>query len=194
MNAQRAETLEFPNAWDSRRLQVALTTAHHHAQRGARRLHLSHADRDDLRQDIMLALLQRSAHYDPGKGAWSTFVTLIARHAIADRARTERNACAPCFVELDLDNLPAGCSATQQDHVDPDLPLDLDRTADELPSQPQALLRLIGKSGEVADAQRASGQPCASFYRGIADLRFWLLATGMQPPRGVPRRRPVAAG
>lgn len=180
--------------WDRAQLRVACKTAAHVAKRGARRLHLSHADRDDLQQDIMVALLQRCAHYDPRKGAWSTFVTLIARHAVADRARAERSTSVPCFVEIDLDDLPAGCSATQQDHVDPDLPLDLDRTATELPTQPQALLRLIGKSGEVADAQRASGQPCASFYRGVADLRFWLLANGMRPPNGVPRRRALAAG
>lgn len=194
MNAQRADAFGSQETWDSRHLQVALATAHHHAQRGARRLHLSHADRDDLRQDILLALLRRCTHYDPGKGAWSTFVTLIARHAVADRARAERDACAPYFVELDLDDLPAGYSATQQDHVDPDLSLDLDRTANELPAQPKALLRLIRTSGEVADAQRASGQPCASFYRGIVDLRFWLLATGMRPSSGVPRRRAPAAG
>lgn len=193
MTAQGFEGSRTPQCWDPGQLRIALATAHHHAQGGGRRLHLSSADRDDLRQDILLALLQRCAHFDPTKGAWSTFVAVIARHAVADRARNERNGPSLTFVPLDVDDFPAGSSATQQDAVDPTLPLDIERVVEELPAEPRALLQLIRQTRDVADAQRASPQSCASFYRGVSELRFWLLATGLRPPRGMARRRVHAA-
>ncbi len=175
--------------WSSHQLQIALTAAHRHAQRGGRQLQLGQADRDDLRQDILVALLQRCGHFDPARGAWSTFVGVVARHAVADRVRAEREGPSPAFVPLDVDDFPAGCSATQQDAVDPNLPLAIERAVEDLPAEPRALLQLIHQTGDVADAQRASAQSGASFYRGIADLRFWLLAAGLRPPHGVARRR-----
>ncbi len=189
MATQGTQTAESGNHWNSQQLQIALAAAHHHAQRGGRRLHLTGADRDDLRQDILVALLQRCGHFDPAKGAWSTFVAVVARHAVADRVRAERNVQSPVFVPLDVDDFPAGCSATQQDAVDPWMAVDMERAAEDLPAEPQALLQLIRQAGDVADAQRASTQSCASFYRAIMDLRFWLLATGLRPPHGIARRR-----
>ena len=173
-------------------MRIASDTAKHVAARGARRLHLSRFDRDDLQQDILLALVQRATGYDPGRGAWSTFAALIARHVVADWAQASRETCEPEFVPLDVDDFACGCSATQRDRTDQALSLDLARVATELPAAPQSLLRQIGIVGDVADAQRASSQPCAPFYRGLGDLRFWLRVTGMRPPHGVPRRR--AAG
>ncbi len=189
MAAQGTNDPEAGVRWSSHQLQIALAAAHHHAQRGGRRLQLGQADRDDLRQDILVALLQRCGHFDPSRGAWSTFVGVVARHAVADRGRAEREAASPAFVPLDVDDFPAGCSATQQDAVDPNVPLAIERAVEDLPAEPRALLQLIHQTGDVADAQRASAQSCASFYRGIADLRFWLLAAGLRPPHGVARRR-----
>lgn len=192
MTAQGTNYPEAVVRWSSHQLQIALTAAHHHAQRGGRRLHLGSADRDDLRQDILLAMLQRRGQFDPARGAWSTFIGVVARHAVADRVRAEREKQSPTFVPLDVDDFPAGCSATQQDAVDPSLPLAIERAIEDLPAEPRALLQLIRQTGDVADAQRASAQSCASFYRGIADLRFWLLAAGLRPPQGVARRRSQA--
>jgi hypothetical protein len=95
-------------------------------------------------------------------------------------------------VPLDLDSIPAGCSLTCQHCADPILPLDLRRVAAELPPAPQSTLRLLGAAGEVAEAQRASSRPRASFYRAVADLRFWLRASGMRPPCRMPDRRVCA--
>jgi DNA-directed RNA polymerase specialized sigma24 family protein len=174
--------------WDAAQLRVALVTAHHIASRGGRRLHLSAVDREDLRQDILLALVERCHHFDPMRGAWSTFTNVLARHVVADRAQAARLAAEPEFVPADLDEFAAGSSATQQDRTDPSLSLDLQRVADELPAEPRTTLRLLGATGDVADAQRVSTQSSAAFYRAISDLRFWLRASGMRPPRGIPRR------
>jgi RNA polymerase sigma-70 factor (ECF subfamily) len=174
--------------WDQERLRIALVAAGYAAGKGARRLGLSRADREDLRQDILVVLIERGGQFDPSRSGWSTFAALLARHVVADRARAERESHAPIFVPLDLDNLPAGCSLTCQHCADPILSLDLQRIAAELPPAPQTTLRLLGAAGEVAEAQRASSRPRASFYRAVADLRFWLRASGMRPAGGALRQ------
>ncbi len=194
MTAQRFDIAQGAPPWDPARLRRALSTAHEQAKRGGRRLRLSRADCDDLRQDILLAMVLRCRHYDPARGAWSTFVGLLARNVVADHARAQRQRIEPILLPLDVDDFPNGCSATQQDHVDPTLSLDLERVAGELPAAPQAVLRLLGAEGDLPRAQRASTLSPASFYRSVADLRFWLRATGMQPASGRLRRQASAAG
>lgn len=188
MIAQRQNHTDAGSPWDPSRVRVALATARHIASRGGHRLRLSGADREDLRQDILLAIVERSHHFDSERGAWSTFTNVLARHVVADRARAQRLASGPEFVLADLDDFAAGSSATQQDHTDLTLSLDLRRVADDLPAEPSTILRRLGVTGDVAEAQRTGTQSSASFYRAVHDLRFWLRATGMRPPRGVPRR------
>jgi hypothetical protein len=57
------------------------------------------------------------------------------------------------------------------------------RVADELPRQPQFILRHLGAEGDVPGAQQASGMASATFYRAVADLRCWLRAAGLHPER-----------
>lgn len=141
MIAQRQNHTDGGSPWAPSRLRVALATARHIASRGGHRLRLSGADREDLRQDILLAIVQRSHHYDPERGAWSTFTNVLARHVVADRARAQRLASGPEFVVTDLDDFAAGSSATQQDRTDPTLSLDLRRVANELPAEAETILR-----------------------------------------------------
>jgi DNA-directed RNA polymerase specialized sigma24 family protein len=189
MTAQRPEMAGEGFRWDRPRLRHAMATARHHAARGTRRSSLGSVDREDFAQDILLAILQRSRHFDPRRGTWATFVDLVARHAVADRARQERARVRPDFVPIAIDLFPSGASATQQDHTDPILSLDLARIADTLPAGPQAILRLLGAAGDVASVARASALSQAAFYRAIVDLRFWLHVAGVRPPRGAPSRR-----
>lgn len=190
MITQRPPTPADSPAWDRPRLQQALSAAGHRAARGGRRLGLSAADREDLRQDILVAMLQRSRHFDPARGAWSTFVGMVARHVVADQARLRRERQQPVFLSLELDEFPSGCSATQQDHLDPTLALDLQRVAEELPADPQSVLRLLGEEGDVPSAQRVSPQSRPTFYRSVADLRCWLHASGLRPLRDGARAAP----
>lgn len=181
MITQRTSIATNGHGWDPPQLRRALSTAHHRAVRGARRLKLCAADREDLRQDMLLAMLQRSPNFDPARGAWSTFVGLVARHVVADQARRARKQTQPVFVILDVDAFPNGRSATQLDRVDDDMALALQRVADELPPQPQTILRQIGAEGAVPAALQASGMASATFYRAVVDLRCWLRALGLSP-------------
>lgn len=172
-----------PAGWNPDRIAASLAVAQRYARRGARRLHLSRSDRDDLQQDILLALLERSARFDPERARWDAFATLLARHVVADRVRVRRAGVHPEHVHLDIDAFPVGASATQRDEVDHDLRLDLDRVSADMPAPCGQLLRLICSTTDVADAQRQTGDSCAAFYRTIAELRCWLHAAGLRPTR-----------
>lgn len=189
MPAQRTDAPRQPPPWEAPELRVALATAAIQAARTARRQHLHRADRDDLRQDILVALLERRAQFDPARGAWSTFAGVVARSVVADQVRVRQRQRITCL-PLDLDQFPTGASATQQDCADADLTLDLRRVAAELPLQPAALLRLLATLGDVAAAQRTDARSCTAFYRAVADLRCWLRASGMRPAARGERREP----
>lgn len=189
MTAQRANAPPQLLPWQAPELRAALATATIQAASAARRQYLHRADRDDLRQDILVALLERHAQFDPARGAWSTFAGVVARTVVADQLRARQRQRVTCL-PLDLDQFPAGTSATQQDCADADLTLDLQRVAAELPREPAALLRLLAALGDVAAAQRADARSCTAFYRAVADLRCWLRASGMRPAAGSARRQP----
>ena len=44
-------------------------------------------DREDLTQDILLAIVEAAGRYDARRASWSTFVSLLAQHVVIDRAR-----------------------------------------------------------------------------------------------------------
>jgi DNA-directed RNA polymerase specialized sigma24 family protein len=193
MATQGPDTRNLSSAWDASRLSTGLAIAAQQARRGARRLALSRADRDDLRQDILVAMLERGERLDPNRGSWPAFATVLARHVVADRVRARRAGSRPVFVDLDIDDFPAGASATQRDEVDADLALDLARVDAELPAAPRSLLDLIRATTDVADAQRRAPHSCASFYRALDDLRCWLRAAGLRPACAAPVRAPSTA-
>ena len=165
--------------WDSYHIRIALTTARHLATRHVRGQGLPWAERDDLTQDILLAIVDASRHYDPARGAWSTFVSLVGRHVILDCIRAPK---APPMVALDPNTHGGIGPEVLLEAADPHWAIGLQRVADELPAAPKALLQLVLTHGDVADARRASGRPPASFYRALGDLRCWLRASGLRPP------------
>lgn len=172
-----------PTGWDPERLAASLAIAHRYAQRGARRLRLSRSDRDDLRQDILLTMLERAARFEPGRAPWDAFATLLARHVVADRVQMWRAGVQREPVELNLDTFPAGSFVTQCEEVDHDLRLDLARVGSEMPEACGRLLALLCGTDDIADAQRRSPESSATFYRTLKELRCWLHAAGLRPMR-----------
>lgn len=194
VTAQDAAPLLQPPAWEREHLASAMATAARYARSGARRLSLPQTDRDDLEQDILLTLLERSERFDPTRGSWDAFVTLVSRRAVIDRMRAERSAARPTFVPVDLDLFPHGASATQQDHDDGSIALDLARVADDLPEPSRRLMVLLSIAEDVSDAQQRAPQSRASFFRSLRDLRCWLRCAGLRPAtRGRALRAPHIA-
>lgn len=173
--------------WDDILAQIALATAEYLAQQVARRRRMSSADLEDLRQDILLALVRRARGYTAVRGAWSTYVKLVAQHAVADlehsrgRVPVVGSVADPVLDIADLRDL-------RHDLV---LRLDLARTLAALPTHLVEIIALIAEQGSVAAAQHASTIPSCVFYRRIADLRMWLRAAGLAP---LVRKIRVSAG
>ncbi|WP_431304078.1 sigma factor [Sediminicoccus sp. BL-A-41-H5] len=173
--------------WDDVHTKLALAAATHRAVRWARRGRRHQADCDDLRQDILLAILERAEHFDPKQAAWSTFVSLLARHVVGDRLRADAKARKTEPVQVDLAALSSVSQLTSvtlpeagDDELSSVLRIDLDQAAAVLPAQArETLALLIMSQGDIAAAQRASTRSSSAFYRDLADLRLWLRAAGL---------------
>ncbi len=173
--------------WDNSRIGSALAAAHRHANRWMRRSGRDLTDRDDLRQDILVAIVERAPQYDATQSAWTTFVGLLARHVVADRTLAESSERRTVLVPIDLeawDKCAKLSSITQPEDGDGALEtaqrVDLEGLVDDLPSVArQTLLLLMQTDGEIATAQRLSGRSRSAFYRSVDELHLWLRAAGL---------------
>ncbi|WP_149539276.1 hypothetical protein [Siccirubricoccus phaeus] len=171
---------------------VALAAARHHAAQWARRLGRQRPDEEDLRQDILLAVVERAGRFDPSCACWATFVALLARHAVADRRQAERRRRAVEMIPLDLDQVDADAAAAwsaawagrRDPSADMALRIDLHALVGDLPPTQRATLALLLRTdGEPAAARRASGRSSSAFHRDVQELRLWLLASGLVEAR-----------
>lgn len=178
--------------WDNDHMGVALAAARHHAAQWARRLGRQRPDEEDLRQDILLAVVERAGRFDSSCACWATFVALLARHAVADRRQAEQRRRAVEMIPLDLDQVDADAaaawSAARADRRDAAtaiaLRIDLQALLGDLPPTQRATLALLLRTdGEPAAARRASGRSSSAFHRDVQELRLWLLASGLVDAR-----------
>ena len=170
--------------WDGDQIGTALALAEREAARCAQARSLGWADREDLRQEILLAVVERARRFDAAIAPWAAFVTLLARHAAADwlRAEQQRRSVITASTEEMID-ADATVDSFAVDDIDrgADLRTALDAfLLDAPPSACTTLLLIAAASGDVAAAQRAGGLPPSSFYRALAALRFWLHAAGLR--------------
>jgi DNA-directed RNA polymerase specialized sigma24 family protein len=167
--------------WDSDQIATALALAERQASRCARARSLGRDDREDLRQEILLAVVERAHRFDSAIAPWAAFVTLLARHAAADWLRAEQQRQSVAM--LSLEEMIDADAALNASHVDDgaDLRAALEAFLCDAPASACTTLLLIAAAyGDVAAAQRASGLPPSSFYRALAALRFWLHAAGLR--------------
>ena len=100
MREKQKSQAHLPENWDQCQVRGALAAARCHAARFARQRRLAREDREDLIQDILLVLVEASPRFDATRASWATFVTVLARRAIIDRAR---QPLLPDCVSLDGD-------------------------------------------------------------------------------------------
>src|SRR6266511_1201926 len=184
-------------------VQVAMETAAHHARRIARTLRLGGEDVADLRQEVLVEVLRRAVVFDRERAAWTTFVTMIIRHAAADLA--DRFACLQRQAGGSLEDWVRtrdgarvrrgdvlseanGLGALWSGHRDPyaeiEQRIDVQRFVDSLPDSLKRLCRLL-QDEPPAEAQRLSGLSKSDFYRQLDELAMRLRAVGLG--EGVPR-------
>jgi DNA-directed RNA polymerase specialized sigma24 family protein len=168
----------LPEKWDERQVRVALAAARCHAARFARQRRLAREDREDLTQDILLVILEAGHRFDVTRASWTTFVAVLARRAVIDRAR---QPAPPACVSLDEKAAADVLRSLIVPQADPDIAVAFGRADDDLPPAPRALLRRIILHRDVAVARDAGAVSPATFYRELHDLRCWLRALGVHP-------------
>ena len=169
---------QSPGKWDERQIETAIATARYHAGRFARQWRLSRADREDLTQDTLLAIIEASSRFDAARGSWSTFVAVLARRVVIDRTRLPAAPeCVPLEGKLGVDIL--SCLVVPQ--ADLDVPLLFGSIEAALPPAPRQLLQRIALHLDVMSARDASDASPATFYRELRELRCWLRALGLRP-------------
>jgi DNA-directed RNA polymerase specialized sigma24 family protein len=172
---------------DQTALAIAMSAAHRRARRLSRQVKDAACDRDDHAQDILLDLITRSSRFDPERGSWGAFVTVVTRNAaLTILARSSR----PLATDCDIDDLmlePHG-------HAERALVTMIDaRTLQRrLPASLRDILATLLETASVTDAQATSGQSPASFYRALRQLRLRLVATGLAPGGVIPNRDTIA--
>ena len=178
MREKQKSQAHLPEKWDQSQIRAAMAAARCHAARFARQRRLARADREDLIQDILLVLLEASPRFDATRASWATFVALLARRAVIDRAR---QPSLPECVSLDGRAAADILGSLVVPQADPDIAVAFGRAAEDLPSVPRALLRRIIAHRDVAAARDAGPVSPATFYRELHDLRCWLRALGVRP-------------
>lgn len=178
MREKQKSQAHLPEEWDERQVRTALAAARCHAAGFARQRRLAREDREDLIQDILLVLLEASPRYDAARASWATFVAVLARRAIIDRAR---QPSLPECVSLDGRAAADILSSLVLPQADPDIAVAFGRVDEDLPPEPRALLRRIILHRDVAVARDAGDVSPATFYRELHDLRCWLRALGVRP-------------
>ena len=166
------------NAIDGRQVRVMMAAAAYHARRVARTMRLGDADREDIEQDIVVALLERRRFFDPSRGAWSSFADRVARQAaqgLADAIGAERRLSAGSLDGPDDGETSALRTAVESKLIstaDCDVALSVAQFVEGLPKDLAHVARIVLlEEGEFAEAQRRSGLGNGEFFRKLREIR-----------------------
>jgi RNA polymerase sigma-70 factor (ECF subfamily) len=84
----------------------------------ARRFSASEMDAEDAAQEIFISLWRSAARFDPARASEATFVAMIARRRLIDRARAKGRQLAPAILDESVPGvsaLPAQAMETIED-------------------------------------------------------------------------------
>ena len=160
-----------------------------HARRLARQLDLGPDHRDDLRQQLLVDLLERLDAFD-GTSPFTAFARLVMRHQAATLAqrcvRELRRPLVPMDAVRDdehpdaLDRLIADGDGSGTRASPKELRADLDRVLGRLPAELQRICSDLAEN-TTAEAATCYGASRATFYRRLGDLRLELLTYDLRP-------------
>lgn len=159
----------------------------YHVARLGRQLHLPDHRRDDLRQNLFLALCKAAPRYDARQSSRRTFVSRVLSRAAAHHARSIRNERASSvrsplrFSELERNGhsfapvAPRSCEPSAHELV-----LDLRHALASLSREHQQLAEAL-KTQTPAEIAAERGVHRCTVYREIAALRSALSEAGLDP-------------
>lgn len=129
------------------------------------RIGRSETEAEDLVQDALMAIHLRRHTYDPGQ-PFTPWVHAIARYKLIDHLRRTRHARTDVPIE------DAGEILGQDDHVEAESALDIDRLLARIPEKMRRAIRYVKLEGlSVAEAAKACGMSESaikvSVHRGL---------------------------
>ena len=180
----------------------AKKTIFHKARRLAGKHGFKKADLEDLMQELALDLWERLPKYDPGKGAFATFVTRLIERKISNLIRHRCQAIRDFRREAgslnEIHEEPLGdlgelSRSLGQEDLDRhkgvetrpeaermDLRLDISMALAGLPPHLKALAKLLS-AHSISEAARLLGVPRSTLYqKGIAPLRAIFKEKGLE--------------
>jgi RNA polymerase sigma-70 factor (ECF subfamily) len=158
-------------------------------------------DIEDIRQDLIVDLLERLPKFDPAKASYNTFVTHVVDSKVAtlirDRnckkrdPRREQRSLNECIDDgeggsvehvqtiaaEEADRRLGRQARSDQETVE--LALDIEEVPKRLPDNLRRLCELL-KTGSIADAARAMGVPRTTLHGHIVKLRNVLETIDLQ--------------
>ena len=184
------------NARNEPFFKAAVNAAKTRTYRAAVSAGLSHADRDDLFQEIILDLLQRAPQFDPDKGSEGTFTGLVSQNRTADflsNLTKDRQRLIPRSEQdaANEDDLTASAKANHKEDApmwmeDPDriawaeLEHDIETARAYMTGEQRELLELLSAHKDLPSAATSSGMSNATFYRRVDDLQMHLRMFGIR--------------
>jgi len=157
-------------------------------------------DREDIEQDIRLAVLQRLPRFDPAKSSRHTFVSLVARRCAASllaHQRADKRNNGDWLQSLNENVIEEDGTevefhetvATDRRRPGPhdrhsgdgfrDLVLDVQRVVDSLPGYLRPWCAMLGEL-DIREASRRFGIPRSKIHRIKAEIRTAFEAAGLE--------------
>jgi RNA polymerase sigma-70 factor (ECF subfamily) len=179
----------------------AIRHIRHRARQLARTEGIAAQDIEDIRQDLIVDLLERLPKFDPAKATCNTFVARIIDRKVAKLIR-DRNCekrdprREECSLNECIDDGEGGSVERVQtiaddeadrrlgrqarsDQETAELALDVEAVLKRLPDNLRRLCELL-KTGSIADAARAMGVPRTTLHDHVKKLREVFEAAGMR--------------
>lgn len=174
----------------------AINAAKTRAYRAAVSAGLTHADREDLYQEILLDLLERAPQYDPSRGSPGTFTGFVSEHRTAEflsAFKKDRMRLSVFSAHEAANDDDATSNSDPFEGVVPMWADDMDLFSDTaalhnlqralvyMSDEQQSLFDLLATHQDLSTASKASGMSTATFYRRVNELRMHLRMFGIRP-------------
>lgn len=177
-------------------LQSALAAAHAHSKRMAVRHGLSDEDRDDIRQEALLELLEAADKFDAQRASLNTFTGVVAKNRsleVLDAMVKQRMRNVVLDAPAANDEQMCGLHCEREEHrfdaandaffdlFDDVAALhDLEVAMAMMNDEQLDLYELLQAHMDVPEAARASDLSSATFYRRLGDLKMHLRMFGFK--------------
>ncbi|GDY13121.1 hypothetical protein LBMAG53_19990 [Planctomycetota bacterium] len=160
-------------------------------------------DREDVRHDLVVDLLERLQGYNPEKAKRSTFVKDCVEHQISNMIRARGRQCRDPRRISPIGDCSQDCRAVSPDSLIDhrsqdaqdlaDLRMDVASVIARLPQRQQDICALLADHSAYAISQRL-GRPKREVYQDVQAIRAAFAAAGLNPGVATPGKQTTSRG